>query len=107
MPVLAPDLMRERVFELERAVETLTFRVSQLQHHVAGTRAQSLGSRLCSVWDWKSMMKRTFTRKSREPVRENRRIEGHDACSTGKSREQLRGPVRGLRSPHGETNPGL
>lgn len=105
MPVLAPDLIRARVLELERAVDTLTVRVSQLQHHVAGSRAHSGGCRLWRVWEWKSMMNRTFTRKSREPVRENRRIEGHDACSTGKSREQLRGPMRGLRSPHGKTNP--
>ena len=105
MPVLAPDLMRARVLELERAVDTLTVRVSQLQHHVAGSRAQSRGARLWPAWDWKLMMKKTFTRKRREPVRENRRVEAHDDCSTGKSREQLRGPMRGLRSPHGKTNP--
>ena len=105
MSVLVPNLMRERVLELEKAVETLSVRLSLLQQQVASARSQALESRSAVVWDWKSIMKRTFTRKKRAPIRENRRMEAHDVCSAGNTREQLRRPVRGLRSSHGKTNP--
>ncbi len=88
MSALLPHLIRERLHELERTVETLATRVNQLQSHVALSPPPAQGCPPCRRSLWRRAITRSFALDRQGPVRENRRLDPHVVGSTRRGRER-------------------
>ncbi len=89
MSPFLPHLIRERLFELERTVETLATRVNRLQSHVASSPRPAQERRLCRRSLWQRAITRGFALETRGPVRENRRLVPHHVVDPARqSRER-------------------
>ncbi len=88
MSAFLPHLIRERLHELERTVETLVTRVNQLQSHVAVPPPPSMEPRTNRRSLWQRALRQSFSLGGRGPVRENRRRDPHVVGPARQSRER-------------------
>ena len=88
MSAFLPHLIRERLHELERTVETLATRINQLQSHMALSPPPAQEPSLHQRSLWQRAIRRSFALERRGPVRENRRRDPHVVGPARQSRER-------------------